>query len=207
MVVLYCVTLISATLAFAQKSQDTLRATVGNPQLQKELLDMEVNDQNVEHLFVDTMSQHPNDTLGIIAFIKKMDSVFNRNTAALKKILQRYGWPGIDLVGREGAEAAFLIVQHSTDTLFQRACLPLLRTACEHGQASGDNLALLTDRVLVRDGRPQLYGTQTKIVNGKIVLETIADSADVDARRAKLGLMPLSKYLELLRETIHLKDK
>ncbi len=166
MVALLCVTLVSAKLAFAQKSQESLRSAVHNPQLQKELLEMEVNDQNVEHLFIDAMSHHPNDSVALARVGRKMASIFRRNTAALKKIIHRYGWPGSDLVGRKGAQAALLIVQHSNDTLFQRACLPLLRNAYERGQVPGDALALLTDRVLVREGKPQLYGTQAVLVAG-----------------------------------------
>ncbi|MDG6999876.1 MAG: hypothetical protein JRN15_12255, partial [Nitrososphaerota archaeon] len=154
-----CVALISGKPSFAQSSHESTRTNVRYPQLRKELLEMEVNDQHFGNLFMHTLSQHPNDTASVNAAGKKMNSIYNRNTAALKKILHRYGWPGISLVGRKGAEAAFLIVQHSNDTLFQRACLPLLDNAYERGQVPGDAVALLTDRVLVREGKPQMYGT------------------------------------------------
>jgi len=45
-----------------------------------------------------------------------------------------------------------------------------------------------------------MYGTQANIVHGRIILDAIADSSKVDARRAKLGLPPLAKYIQELKE-------
>lgn len=206
-IALLCFALLLTNPIFAQTSRDSLQTKVRDPQLRKELLGMEVNDQNVEHLFAETMSRHPSDSIALTNAGRKMDSVFNRNTTALKEIMRRYGWPDINQVGRKGAQAAFLIVQHSLDTLFQRSCLPLLRIAYEHGQTSGDYLALLTDRVLVREGKPQLYGTQAKLVGRRIVIDPISDSVNVDARRAKLGLPPLAQYMKLLKQVYQPKGK
>ena len=59
------------------------------------------------------------------------------------------------------ADAAWLMAQHAIhDPEFQRECLGLLEAAVWQGEASPRNLAYLTDRVLVHEGRPQRYGTQ-----------------------------------------------
>ena len=117
-------------------------------------------------------------------------------TERLRQILARHGWPGFDLVGRDGGDAAWAIAQHSdTDPAFQKHALELLTAAAERGQASWGNVAYLTDRVAVAEGRPQTYGTQVGCGPGGPKPNTpIADEGAVDQRRAKAGLAPLADY-------------
>ncbi|WP_425413552.1 DUF6624 domain-containing protein [Micromonospora rhizosphaerae] len=81
----------------------------------------------------------------------------------MKEIVHKYGWPTIDLVGKDGEDAAWAIAQHSDfDLAFQQEALALLREAAAHGRASPGNLAYLEDRVAVAKGEPQVYGTQMR---------------------------------------------
>ena len=133
------------------------------------------------------------------AAIDRMNQVDAMNTAFMKKVVAERGWPGYSLVGRDGENAAFLIVQHaSLDTAFMAQALPLLERAWATGEAEGQQVALLTDRVARQRGQPQIYGTQASIVNGRFVLDPIADSANVDARRAQLRIPPVAVYLRIL---------
>jgi uncharacterized protein DUF6624 len=131
-----------------------------------------------------------------IALMARTDSA---NTAWLKTYVERWGWPTAQHVGREGVEVAFLIVQHATqDTAFMRAMLPAIERAYRRGDLEGGAVAMLTDRLEVKAGRPQIYGTQLSLKDGRWVLDPIADSATVDARRQRLGLPPLADYLRLV---------
>jgi type IV secretory pathway VirB10-like protein len=47
------------------------------------------------------------------AAFDKMEQVDMDNLAWLKGVVERHGWPGKTLVGRDGAEGAFLIAQHA----------------------------------------------------------------------------------------------
>jgi hypothetical protein len=120
-----------------------------------------------------------------------------QRTARLKEIVQEHGWPTIDLVGKDGEDAAWAIAQHSDfDLAFQQEALALLREAVSHGQASPGNLAYLEDRVAVAKGEPQVYGTQMRCGPGGPVPATpIRDEPGVDHRRAAAGLDPLASYL------------
>jgi hypothetical protein len=121
------------------------------------------------------------------------------NTAWLKAYVARWGWPTAQQVGRDGVQAAFLIVQHAVhDTAFMRAMLPAIEKAYRRGDVDGGSVAMLADRVEVKAGRPQIYGTQLSLHDGRWVLDPIADSAGVDARRQTLGLPPLAEYLRLV---------
>lgn len=136
----------------------------------------------------------PDSTL--LARIAAVDSA---NTAWLREAVAAHGWPAQSAVGREAASAAFLIVQHAThDTAFQAEMLDELVAAFERGEADGQSVALLTDRVAVHRGHPQVYGTQMKMRDGRLVLDPIADSAGVEARRARMGMIPLGDYLRMM---------
>jgi hypothetical protein len=118
----------------------------------------------------------------------------------MKEIVKRYGWPGPELVGSDGADAAFLLVQHSPELALQQAMLSRVRRSYESGNLSAWNYALLLDRVLTREGKPQVYGMALDHWAGKEpVLYPIVDEANVDQRRAKIGLPPLREYLEFLK--------
>ena len=121
------------------------------------------------------------------------------NTSWLKAYVARWGWPAAAQVGRDAVQAAFLIVQHAVhDTAFMRSMLPFIEDAHRLGDLDGGAVAMLTDRVEVKAGRPQIYGTQLSLKDGRWVFDPIADSADVDARRRKTGLPPLAEYRRLV---------
>jgi hypothetical protein len=112
----------------------------------------------------------------------------------MKVIVQQYGWPGPELVGIDGAEAAFVLVQHA-DYRLQKDVLLLVRNAYLGGRLKGEHFALLQDRVLVREGKLQIYGTQFQIKGTELIPDPIEDEPNVDRRRADVGLPPLAEYL------------
>lgn len=125
------------------------------------------------------------------ASIDEMLAIARENAAWLKRVIADHGWPGRRLVGNDGAEAAWLIAQHADDDLeFQRECLRLIEAAVDQGDAPARNAAYLTDRVRIKEGRPQVYGTQ---FNGPDPFP-IEDHKHVDERRAAIGLEPLAEY-------------
>ena len=148
-------------------------------------------DQAVRDVFLAGHHQDSTD-------IQRMTDVDADNTNFLKRIVAERGWPGRSMVGTDGSTAAFLIVQHSTDTLFTARTLPLLEKAYAAGEAEGQQVALLSDRVAVRRHQQQVYGTQASLVNGRFVLDPIADSAHVDARRAQMGMPSVAAYMHIL---------
>jgi hypothetical protein len=114
----------------------------------------------------------------------------------LKEIIAEHGWPTFDLVGEDGAEAAWVIAQHSDlDPEFQREALDLIKQAAAEGQASKGNVAYLEDRVAAGAGQPQTYGTQVGCVRGKAKVGLLKDPERVDELRAEAGLEPLADYL------------
>jgi hypothetical protein len=59
------------------------------------------------------------------------------------------------------------------------------------------NVALLEDRIRMREGKKQIYGTQLmrNEKTGKYQLYPIEDEEHVDLLRASVGLPPIAEYL------------
>lgn len=143
-------------------------------------------------------SRQPDAADGALALA--IDSL---NTAWLKGVVAERGWPKASEVGEEGASDAWLLVQHADrDRAFQREVLGLMEAAVAEGEASGSDFAYLTDRVRLAAGEPQVYGTQLIVVDGQPVPREIEDADGVDARRAAVGLMSLSDYIESFRQNV-----
>ena len=120
-----------------------------------------------------------------------MSKVDHENIATLKEILDKHGWPSSD----QSSRAAFLILQHAP-VEDQKTYLPLVRNAVRSELLSRGGLALLEDRILMHEGKPQIYGSQlTRQEGGSLSLWPIGNEAEVDARRAEVGLEPLARYL------------
>lgn len=120
------------------------------------------------------------------------------NTAELKRLVARHGWPRRDAVGAEADDAAWLIVQHADlDRPFQKKMLALLDTLRGDGGTSQEHYAYLHDRVATNEGRAQLYGTQGRCIRaGLWEPNPILHPKDAEARRRELGMTPLAVYVE-----------
>lgn len=119
------------------------------------------------------------------------------NKQKIEAILQRHGWLGPKQVGPEASSAFFLVIQHAGLDM-QRKHLPPLREAVLAGRAHPSMLAMLEDRVALREGRPQVYGSQIgyrEETDSHYVLP-LADPDGVDARRSSVGLPPLADYVK-----------
>lgn len=125
--------------------------------------------------------------------IAEKDSV---NLIAIKKILDERGWLGPDIIGNRGNSTLFLVIQHS-DIEIQEKYLPMMREAVAKGNARASSLALLEDRVALRKGARQIYGSQVARdkETGAYYVLPLDDPDNVDKRRAEVGLDPLQSYI------------
>ncbi|MGW2652158.1 DUF6624 domain-containing protein [Streptomyces sp. NPDC001478] len=131
------------------------------------------------------------------------DQTQHETTAGLKRIVERLGrWPGRSAVGADACQAAVDIAVHSDhNPALQRTLLNLLQKAVESGDATSNQLAHLHDRCLVNAGQAQLYGTQHWYrPDGVLAPHPIADPAQLDTRRAGMGLPPYEEQAHRLRE-------
>ncbi len=87
------------------------------------------------------------DTEPTDAQIQHCQAVDADNTARLEALVIEHGWPGIRLVGEQGAHRAWLLAQHADRRPdLQQSWLTLLHAAVEAGDADPGDLAYLEDR-------------------------------------------------------------
>ncbi len=146
------------------------------------------------------------ESLGDTVRLRQMVAVDSAHTERLRALIEAYGWPGTSDVGNDGANAAWLLLQHTPDTAFQRKAVDLMTAAAERGEASRRSLALLVDRVLIRQGLPQRYGTQFMFVEGGIEFHPIEDPESVDERRADVGLPSIEEYRRMSEQFYRVGD-
>jgi hypothetical protein len=145
----------------------------------------------------DMSDEHKQAFQKVAGRVQEIDA---ENTKWLKRVVREHGWPTYSLVGEDGGGAAWLLVQHAdADVKFQRRCLDLMQELPKE-EVSLTNIALLTDRVLLAEGKKQLYGTQFATTDGKLVPRPIEDEEHVDERRASVGLPPMSEYRQQLEQ-------
>ncbi len=117
------------------------------------------------------------------------------NKEELLELLDKYGWPTASEVTEYAAAGAALIINHTNYELRSKY-FPMLEKAFKKGEAQPLRYAKMKDRLLVEEGKKQLYGTQIKFDNLSRVPYPITDPEHVDQRRAKIGLGPLRPYLK-----------
>lgn len=151
------------------------------PEIAQELRAMAVEDQNLR-----------NNVRRKEDWDENLDK---RNTARLKEIIGKIGWPTISKVGERGSTDAWMISQHADlEPEFQERCLELMKEAGQDVLLK--DLAYLEDRVRMNTGKPQLYGTQFPGLEP----HPIEDPEHLDERREEMGMEPFSEYAERMQE-------
>jgi hypothetical protein len=184
--------------ACAQQRAASREPAPTNPTLRDELLRLGREDQAIRDDFGPAVAR--NDTALLFRMMRE-DSV---RTRRLRAIVQEHGWPGRRLVGREAAKSAWLILQHSNALDLQQALLPTLWAAADSGEITRGEVAMLTDRVLLKSGKRQRYGSNFSIRDGRLVLDSVETLDGLDARRAAVGLPPMTEYAKKLAEVYKL---
>lgn len=125
--------------------------------------------------------------------INEKDSI---NLIKIQKILDEKGWLGANVIGNQGNSTLFLVIQHSPLEV-QEKYLPMMREAVKNGNARVSSLALLEDRVSLRKGGKQIYGSQVgrDQETGEYFVSPLKDPENVDKRRAEVGLGPIADYI------------
>ena len=154
------------------------------------------DDQNGRQQLKEVESNYGVDSKELKAHWKMISEKDSINLIKVKTILDTRGWLGEDVVGEQGNTTLFLVIQHS-DIKTQEHYLPMMRQAVKNGKAKGSSLALLEDRVALRQGRMQIYGSQINrdIKTQSYYVSPLEDPDNVDKRRAEVGLQPLAEYL------------
>jgi len=186
-----------AAMPFACK-QSRPSAMQPDSALRSELVQLGAEDQAVREGFGPALARNDTD------YALRVLTGDSARTKRLREIVAAHGWPTPQLVGKDGVNAAWLILQHTPDTAFRRRLLPQLDSAVARGELPARDMATMTDRMLIESGKPQRYGTSFAIVGGRLVAHPLEDTLHLDERRAAVGLPPMAEHVVLMRDVYKL---
>ena len=151
----------------------------------------------------------------IFSSMRQIDS---SNIQRVKQIILQYGYPGKSLVGELTNEAAWYVIQHSKniDQFF-----PLIEKAGQNKELPFKLVAMMQDRLLMNQGKEQLYGTQARCDNPPAnsaglqepdcYIWPILNPAHVNERRKRAGFSDTvevnAKQLDIEYKTRSLPNK
>lgn len=138
-------------------------------------------------------------------YVKISETVDKPNTKRLNEIFDAFGFPSVRRVGVDGVEAYYLLLQHSNDIALKQKCLPAIKRLFERKVISAIDYSNFTDRLLVNLGRPQVYGANFDMRDGKLVMSPTVDPKNLDKRRKAIGLPPIAEYVKILKEAYKLE--
>lgn len=180
-------------LSKAQKNLQEYEKDFDKP-LQKKLEKIYVKDQTLRQLYRDAETKFGSNSDEMKYFWSLMAEEDKENEQEIIKILDEKGWPGKSLVGGKANIAVFLVIQHAPLKI-QEKYLPMFEESVKKGESQSKNFALLQDRILMRKGKAQLYGSQVKRgKNGKYEFHKIKEPEYINQRRKEIGLSPIEEY-------------
>ena len=189
------------SLAPAHFAQD-LRAASPSDAVRRELVRMGEDDQKRRQEMMDLMDRLAGSDSEKMAkkwkqAVERQNELDGKNRQRLDEIVKAHGWPKKSVFGEEASGVAFLIVQHA-ELDYQKKYFPLIKDAVSLKEARMSDLAMLEDRILTREGKKQVYGTQLRLnqTTQRMELYPIEDEVNVDSRRAAVELEPLAVYLK-----------
>lgn len=153
-------------------------------------------DQGIRSRLIKEMATKDPQAMKKIAL--EMKAGDKQNQLVVGSLLDRCGWPK----GLSAAEnnTIFLVIDHA-DTAFMIRYFPLLKSQADQGKVARRDLATLQDRMLLRSGKKQFFGTQTLKEGNIVTIWPVDDPQGLDARRKEMGLIPMGAYMALLKKT------
>ncbi len=188
--------IIVLLLYISVNSQDINTITLAQDTiLKRELESIRIKDQALRLLLPEIEIKFGKDSEEMKYFwslIHKQDSI---NEAEVIEIIKANGWLGANRVGNMANQSLWLVIQHAALET-QEKYLPKLKESVEKGESDGWYLAFLEDRILMRKGEKQVYGSQTQYntITGKYHIYQIRDVNSVNERRLEIGLEPIEEY-------------
>ena len=124
------------------------------------------------------------------------------NTQRIKEIIAEIGYPNISKVGELASQKAWLLIQHADEDIeFQKSCLELMKQEKEEN-INIQNIAFLEDRILISEGKPQLYGTQffSNSNSPELKPHPITKPEKLNERRKEMNLGSFEEYSKRIQE-------
>ena len=165
-----------------------------NQQISADLDAIWKTDQGIRMELIQLQQQGKTNTSEFKELISEMKTQDSINQKKVIEILQN-GWP--ENLNLQQNQTIFLVIQHA-DVDTQKKYLPIIESAVKNGKTLASNLALLKDRIALREGGKQIYGSQVwyDAKTGKNYVQPIENPEKVDSLRTEVGLPDMKTYLQ-----------
>lgn len=184
--------------------------------VKNELILMSELDQQVRDVNIKVSQRCQRNIESCASDLKDADALMievdTHNLQILKTLMHKYPWFKISEFGKDGADAAWLLVQHTDDLDLQIKVLFIMDYLAKIGESDPQNYALLYDRTSLsyQDfGIKQRYGSQFRLSDDrqKAILEPYEGSlAEVDARRKVFGMESMAENAKRIAEVYHVQE-
>lgn len=145
--------------------------------------------------------QRPELLDSMVVAVERMEAVDSRNMAIVDSLLQRGVPRGLTA---QSYKTIWIVIDHAPLEK-QVQYLPLVEQMAANGVVGRDEYAILFDRVLMGQNKPQRYGSQSvqfgEAGQLQLYLWPVESPDLLDSLRASVGLSPMSEYLQLLSDT------
>lgn len=120
---------------------------------------------------------------------REMNRIDSSNQVWVINKLQKHGWPEKNKIGENAARAVFLVIQHAELSTIE-TYYPQLQALADRDEANPVHAAMMLDRMLMYQGKKQVYGTQasgTLREDGTWVIWPVEDPDNINIRRKQVG--------------------
>ena len=143
----------------------------------------------------------------IVEYTAEMERVDSLNQTMVFGILDNDGWPSN--LSDKANRAIWIVIDHS-DLTSRSKYLSFVRAKADEGILDKSDYAMLNDRVLMEEGKPQVYGTQIKMAATfvgedmamQLYLWPVENPDALDSLRRSVGLSPIEEYLRSSSESV-----
>lgn len=184
---LFIIILLTGFLLSCNDSKNTTinESSINYDSLRVVLEHMRFEDQEIRRIIIDSIGlSAPN----VGPYLKRMSEIDAANQEKIRLILKEYGWIPISKVGEKAADAIFYTIQHSDRELMEKY-FPEFKRLADQGEASRKQCAMMEDRLLMWNGKKQIYGTQASDFreDKTMAIWPIDDPKHVNQRRKEVG--------------------
>lgn len=180
---------------FFDDSRDVLQLKVEsftNYQIDSLLRSLLKSDQKYREQINEVRLNDNENQMALRDLSSKMKRTDTINFIVLNRIINRIGWPSKNVFSDSAVDASFFVTLHHSGNEMSYLT-PIIEESFCRGEIRNDHYAILTDRVLIRSGVYQKYGTHCrKNSAGSVDFVSLPDSSFVNERRTQIGLTTLN---------------
>jgi hypothetical protein len=165
-----------------------------NQEVVEPVLIIDIDCAQIKEILIEVYSLDQNMRMDGSPFDPSID---RENLVKVISLIENCGMPTLENVNKKELLAIWLVFQHA-DNYHRKKYLPQLKKSAENGDLRKSEMALMEDRILMDDRKPQIYGSQitdNEERNGWMLYD-LENPESVDRRRADVGLEPLNEYVK-----------